>query len=493
MMPMRSVPHRVVALVGLDDGVFPRTTVPDGDDALARQPMTGERDARSEDRQLMLDAVMSAAESVVVTYAGFDEHSGHQRPPAVPLGELIDALRRTASGPGVERLETAHPLQPFDARNLGAAPAETTPLLPADRPFSYDPAALQAARESLQERRPRRAPADLTLPQRSEADVDLTELTRFFDNPARAYLRTRLGMILPEVPEERSEGIPIELDGLASWSIGERVLQSVLAGRDLEGICDAELWRGELPPDALGWKKLEDIIVEVKDLTRIVWGVVGIDRPGIPLPREVIDVDIALPSGRRITGTVSGLVGDKVITATYSNAGAKQRLRSWIISLALVAQGEPYASHVVGRHRSYRKSRRAHYIHGGHAPERALELLDQLVDVRDRGLCGPIPLPPQTSHTWAERYLSDGRSDERAATWQARSGWETDPNFGFPKEQHDPSHQFVYGGVVPLADLLGTPADDERWDAAVTSRLGQLALRVWRPLLQDGNEECYIS
>ena len=63
MVPMRSVPHRVVCLVGLDDGVFPRLGVVDGDDVLARDPMTGERDIRSEDRQLLLDAIGAATET----------------------------------------------------------------------------------------------------------------------------------------------------------------------------------------------------------------------------------------------------------------------------------------------------------------------------------------------------------------------------------------------------------------------------------------------
>ena len=60
MVPMRSVPHRVVCLLGLDDGVFPRAGSVDGDDVLARDPMTGERDVRSEDRQLFLDAILAA-------------------------------------------------------------------------------------------------------------------------------------------------------------------------------------------------------------------------------------------------------------------------------------------------------------------------------------------------------------------------------------------------------------------------------------------------
>ncbi len=95
MVPMRSVPHRVVCLVGLDDGVFPRLGVVDGDDVLARDPMTGERDIRSEDRQLLLDAVCAATEKLVITYTGADEHTGQPRPPAVPLAELLDALDQT--------------------------------------------------------------------------------------------------------------------------------------------------------------------------------------------------------------------------------------------------------------------------------------------------------------------------------------------------------------------------------------------------------------
>src|SRR5881628_3099605 len=95
MVPMRSVPHRVVCLVGLDDGIFPRLGVVDGDDVLAREPMTGERDIRSEDRQLLLDAIGAATEKLVITYTGADQYSGRERPPAVPLAELLDTLDMT--------------------------------------------------------------------------------------------------------------------------------------------------------------------------------------------------------------------------------------------------------------------------------------------------------------------------------------------------------------------------------------------------------------
>ena len=92
LVPMRSVPHRVVCLIGLDDGAFPRQPAVDGDNILLRDPMTGERDERSEDRQLLLDAVLAARERLVITYSGADERTNAPRPPAVPVGELLDTL-----------------------------------------------------------------------------------------------------------------------------------------------------------------------------------------------------------------------------------------------------------------------------------------------------------------------------------------------------------------------------------------------------------------
>src|SRR5690349_20904777 len=92
LVPMRSVPHRVVCVLGLDDGVFPRKTAPDGDDLLQRDPCVGDRDVRSEDRQLLLDALLAATDRLIITYAARDERTNAARPPAVPLGELLDVI-----------------------------------------------------------------------------------------------------------------------------------------------------------------------------------------------------------------------------------------------------------------------------------------------------------------------------------------------------------------------------------------------------------------
>ena len=142
MVPMRSVPHRVVCLLGLDDGVVPaRRRVDDGDDVLARDPRVGERDPRSEDRQLLLDAVCAATEHLVVTLLRAPTRGpGAAAPPAVPLGELLDAVAATAGPDAPARVVVRHPLQPFDARNFTAG------ALGVAGPFSFDRVELDGCR-----------------------------------------------------------------------------------------------------------------------------------------------------------------------------------------------------------------------------------------------------------------------------------------------------------------------------------------------------------
>ncbi len=103
LYPMRSVPHRVVCLLGLDDGAFPRKSPRDGDDLMLEDPHVGERDPRSEDRQLLLDALLAASDHLVITYSGNDERTNIPRPPAVPVGELLDVVDATVRPEGWAR------------------------------------------------------------------------------------------------------------------------------------------------------------------------------------------------------------------------------------------------------------------------------------------------------------------------------------------------------------------------------------------------------
>ena len=145
LVPMRSVPHRVVCLLGLDDGAFPRKAHRDGDDLMLADPHVGDRDTRTEDRQMLLDALLAATDRLIVTYTGNDERTNAPRPPAVPVGELLDVVDRTVrisdgGGAARARVVVRHPLQPFDPRNFASG------LVVRERPWSFDRVALDGAR-----------------------------------------------------------------------------------------------------------------------------------------------------------------------------------------------------------------------------------------------------------------------------------------------------------------------------------------------------------
>ncbi|MGA9746594.1 MAG: exodeoxyribonuclease V subunit gamma, partial [Nocardioides sp.] len=484
MVPMRSVPHRVVCLLGLDDGVFPRAGSVDGDDVLARRPVTGERDARSEDRQLFLDAILAARETLVVTYTGANEHTGADRPPAVPLGELLDALDATAVAPsrsqarssttGVrDRVVVRHPLQPFDARNL--VPGELVP----GAPFSFDQAA-RAGAEAM--RGPRLATTALVptpLPARAPADVALADLKAFVEHPVRAFLRQRLDVTAPLEAEETLDAIPITLDGLSKWAFGDRMLRDILAGTSPYDAAHAERLRGGLPPGALGDRVLREVDTELRAL---VLGALrireGQDRgdQGRPPEQRTLDVSVDLGEGRRLTGTVGGVWGNRLVTVHYSRLAAKHRLASWVDLLALSAgrPDESWTAHAIGRGRSAPAVATA-----GPLDHRAEQWLRDLVDLYDRGMRQPLPLPVKTACAYAEETLKGGGSD-----WKARKEWTTDrfSPYGILGEDGDPSHVQVFGEDAPFEVLTGEPRDDERWSNE-SHRLGQLALRLWTPLL----------
>ncbi len=412
MVPMRSVPHRVVCLVGLDDGVFPRQVGVDGDDVLARRPLTGERDVRSEDRQLLLDAVLAAGEHLVITYTGANEHSGAGRPPAVPLGELLDAVDRTARRPVRDAVLVTHPLQPYDPKNL-----EAGRLVPGAEPFSFDAAALAGARALVAERTPPRPLLVAPLAARPVDDVSLADLTAFFSHPVRSFLRQRLDVGMPLTADEMSDAIPIDLGGLEAWQVGDHLLREVLAGQDPAAVMTAELLRGTLPPGVLGSTALSEVVSESQRLFERT-APLRVDAP------RSIDVDVDLGDGRRLSGTVTGVHGSKLVSLGYSRLKPRQRLLSWIHLLALSAArpDESYTAHAVGRERAGPRRALA-----GPLDHRAVDWLRDLVELRDEGMCRPLPLPIATAAAYAEGHARTLMGDDVSPAELARKEWRDRP------------------------------------------------------------------
>ncbi|MFM9377963.1 exodeoxyribonuclease V subunit gamma [Gordonia sp. VNK21] len=400
MTPMRSVPHRVIVLLGMDTGSFPRGGGRDGDDALVRTPLLGERDPGMEDRQVFLDAVNAATEHLLVFYSGADPVTGSQLPPAVVVSELVDAAAAVLGTPPGDRADPPflhrHTLHAVDERNFRIDGGR--------RPASFDRSLLAGARTlaRLQRSGPEAgAEPDLLAAARLPApagdpDVELDDLVAYLTAPAEAFVRQRLEVVLTEPDDDHPDQLDVGLDGLQRWEIGDRYLRALLDGLDEQAVQAAELRRGSLPPFALGAAEFTPIRAKAQAVALAA----GQYRAGDAQP---LDVRVELPDGRRLTGTVGEVFDGRLVTVTFSRLGPKHRLGAWIRLLAAAATA-PGAVHEAlavgaarGRHPAAAVSRLG-------LPEDPAGLLAALVALRDAGLRRPLGLHLEAVEAAASAY-----------------------------------------------------------------------------------------
>ncbi|WFN94851.1 exodeoxyribonuclease V subunit gamma [Gordonia sihwensis] len=420
MVPMRSVPHRVIVVLGMDSGQYPRAGAVDGDDILQVAPMVGERNVRDEDRQVFLDAICAATEHLLVFYTGADALTGARTPPAVVVSELLDALRGVLGvsvGDPVPVLYR-HTLHAFDERNF---------VDDGSGPFSYDAALLPGARAlSALTRCRERGPAlpviaDERLPRApgdADVDLDLDELISFLAAPVEGHARQRLGVGLPEQADEHRDELAVELDGLERWGVGNRYLDALLSGADPHAAQGAELRRGSLPPFAFGTREFGPIRDKAQAVATAAHGYRDDSA-------DAVDVRVVLPDGRRVYGTVGDVFAGRLVPVSYSRLGPKHRLAAWIRLLAIRAGSDRDVAEAVvvgsasGRYPSAKVSRIR-------TPDDAGDLLAVLVAIRDAGLTAPIGLTLDAAVAAASEF---GRSGDPAKA-RRRAEWAYKKSYG---------------------------------------------------------------
>ncbi len=181
-----------------------------------------------------------------------------------------------------------------------------------------------------------RGPRESFLPERlppaASATIQLSSLVRFLEHPVRAFLRERLGYYAGDIPDQPSDALVVEMGPLERWALGDRLLEARLGGADLDRVLMAERGRGLLPPGPLGDTALADVKAVVEALVAEVETL-----PCGQTDPAAVEVDIELPGGCSLVGTVPGVRGDTVLRCTYSKLAPKHRLRAWAMFLALSA------------------------------------------------------------------------------------------------------------------------------------------------------------
>lgn len=458
LVPMRSVPYRVVCLLGMDDARFPRSSRLDGDDLLADGEFVGDPDRGAEDRQLLLDAVMAAGDRLVITYSGRDELTNAAYPPAVPVADLTDTLYDMVGEVGLERIVTRHPLQPFSEANFVAG------RLGASEPWGFDPTQLAGAL-AVQERADRDGPARIMPgPVPPPADISLDELGRFLENPARYYVRARLGFGIPEVGEIPDDTLAARLDALGEWKVTNRLLLGLLDGHPIEPLEARERGADALPPGALGRAGLR----AARDRATGLWDAAR--RVGYDPERHVQFSGAVSVGGRRVDASITAdPVNSRIDLVTPSRLRGRQRLRAFVRLVFLTALDPERSWHglLIGRRLRGDRLWSVTIQRLGDRPERrkqaAERLLSGLVALYVEGVTSPIPLAAETAYAW-QRNLGSGRG---AAFKAARAAWETDR---FAPEGRDPAVRLLFPHLAAMSALAGSAFPD-------------YARRVWGPIL----------
>ena len=252
LMPMRSIPFKMVCLLGMNDSDYPRQSVPMGFDLMRLAPAKrGDRSRRLDDRYLFLEALLSAREQLYFSYQGFSQKDNSPLAPSILLSELMEYCQQgfCLSGElGLQVKETEknllahltikHKLQPFNqayfevkAEIKGEVKADTT--LTHNKPQSYLSynQKQQAIAEQLQQ--PSKAMmfniAPLTQSLEQSTQLELDALIQFFQNPAKAFFMQRWQTRFYPLGQQNSDEEPFSFDGLDRFKLNERLVQHSLS------------------------------------------------------------------------------------------------------------------------------------------------------------------------------------------------------------------------------------------------------------------------
>ncbi|MCV6590534.1 MAG: exodeoxyribonuclease V subunit gamma [Marinobacterium sp.] len=341
LMPMRSIPFRVVCLVGMNDGVYPRTVAPVGFDLIAtsREKQRGDRSRRDDDRYLFLEALMAAQQRLYISYIGRAISDNREKVPSVLVNELLDYCADsfvvdgcTIDGSTVKKsgekdlrkaLLTEHPLTAFSPRYFMANS-------PASGLFSYAAQWLPAAAARLQ---PQPSFISRALPEEMPEQLELDELLRFYQNPVRYFFREKLRVSFDTPDADSDDEEPFSVAGLDDYLIKQRYLQSAIACEPLEPLDELLVAEGILPLGVAGQQQLSRLRTDATDLAAKLapW------CEGEPQRLEV-RLDLTLSVGKlQLSGWLDGIYGGRLVRCRPSQVQGRDRLACWLNHLVYCA------------------------------------------------------------------------------------------------------------------------------------------------------------
>lgn len=433
MVPMRSLPFRMIAVLGMDDGAFPRQQKPWPFDLMAEQPRAGDRSRRQDDRYLFLETLMAAREWLYLSHVGLSDIDGTVRPPSPVLSEILDQLRATVDLPDENafraRFITEHALQPFSPRYFSGE----------EKLFSFSARFAAASRLAGIHAEEAVAAFSSALP---APPADLLSLTparfeAFLAHPPRFFLRERLGVQLPYESGALQVDEPVDItDVRALRRQLYRFPQRQAASLRAEGL---------LPGGAWGERLFAEQADAVADLRARVAELAAEELPALP-------IDLTL-NGVNWRGSLEGLTSEGLLRVSLENkiyATDLLKLRfSHLLLCATAPAGIALQSRLIGLENDI--------VLGPVSNPR--EALQDFAAAYREGMAQALPLFRRASPVYARKQvMEDARKAFEGNEFSTGDG--TDAWINLLWRNSDPcDERFVYWADClygPLLDELGS-------------------------------------
>ncbi|EII4913173.1 exodeoxyribonuclease V subunit gamma [Escherichia coli] len=406
LMPMRSIPFKVVCLLGMNDGVYPRQLAPLGFDLMSQKPKRGDRSRRDDDRYLFLEALISAQQKLYISYIGRSIQDNSERFPSVLVQELIDYIGQSHYLPGDEALNCDesearvkahltchHTRMPFDPQNYQPGNLQSYAR-------EWLPAASQAGKahsEFVQ-------PLPFTLPE----TVPLETLQRFWAHPVRAFFQMRLQVNFRTEDSEIPDTEPFILEGLSRYQINQQLLNVLVEQDDAERLFRRFQAAGDLPYGAFGeifWE------TQCQEMQQLADRVIACRQPG-----QSMEIDLAC-NGVQITGWLPQVQPDGLLRWRPSLLSVAQGMQLWLEHLVYCASGGNGESRLFLR-------KDGEWRFPPLAAEQALHYLSQLIEGYREGMSAPLLVLPESGGAWLKTCYdaqNDAMLDDDSTLQKART------------------------------------------------------------------------
>ena len=442
LMPLRSIPFKVIGMIGMNEGAFPRSKIPIEFDLLHLDPQPGDPIQSDEERNLFLENLLSARECVYFSYVGQSNRQDTDFPPSVVLKEFVDYLEEHY-GLSSGNLVTEHRLQAFSPSYFKD-----------EELFSYSQTQQEISSQLVNEKAGEFPFMKENLPEPEDEwkQLSINELVSFFQHPAKFLLQNRLGIYLGRDEVLTDEREPFSLYGLDKYKVGQELLERHLRDKSLESY-EQNLRARDMLPE--GWRGDSDFQQRAREVREFVW---HLDEKLDDEPIDHLEVDLSI-GNFRIVGKLSDMYKNARMTFRFGSMRPKDVIDLWIKHLCL--QEVKPDSHQ-GRSRLFtRHSKQEFAEYRLESTDKHIAILEQLLDTYWTGLQQCCYFFPESSFAYAEEVcFKNGRPE--SGLNKAGRNWIREYG-SYPGESEDPYNKLLLGSENPLNNKLFENAARQFW------------------------------